>query len=74
MRALWNRASIGWCRMFHPDPSWPAHGHYDCPACSRAYPVPWAEGDDFVRRQLAKSSVGNESRGFVVFAFQKDRS
>jgi hypothetical protein len=38
----------GWCRAMHPDPMWPIHGHYVCPACGRVYPVPWQEGDQFV--------------------------
>jgi hypothetical protein len=46
MRALWNRAAIGWCRTFHPEPFWPVHGHYFCRACLRRYPVPWQSGDD----------------------------
>jgi len=45
MRALWNRASIGWCRTFHPEPLWPVHGKYRCRACLRMYAVPWQEGD-----------------------------
>ena len=65
MRTLWNRVSIGWCRMFHPDPSWPIHGHYHCPACMRLYPVPWHEGDDVVPHAAHP--------GFVVFEFQKNR-
>jgi hypothetical protein len=50
MRALWNRFAVGWCRTFHPEPAWPIHGHYHCPACLRLYPVPWQEGTDFTRR------------------------
>jgi len=73
MRALWNRASTEWCRMFHPAPTWPIHGHYHCPACLRTYPVPWNEGDDFLRRERAKSRAGDRQRGFVVLAFQKNR-
>jgi hypothetical protein len=45
MRDLWNRASMGWCRTFHPEPLWPVHGQYRCRACLRMYPVPWQEGD-----------------------------
>lgn len=73
MRALWNRASIGWCRMFHPEPYWPAHGHYHCPACLRSYPVPWQEGDDIARRKLSGTDPSIRRRGFVELAFQKHR-
>jgi len=45
MRAIWNRASILWCRTFHPEPFWPVHGQYRCRACLREYAVPWQEGD-----------------------------
>jgi hypothetical protein len=30
-----------WCKMFHPVPQWPIHGHYQCPKCFRVYAVPW---------------------------------
>jgi hypothetical protein len=73
MRALWNRVSIGWCRTFHPEPSWPAHGHYRCPACLRAYPVPWHEGNDFLRRELLNTNSKESRPGFAVYEFQKDR-
>jgi hypothetical protein len=53
MRGLWNRLSIGWCRMFHLEPFRPVHGHYRCPTCLRSYPVPWQEGDDFTGRERA---------------------
>jgi hypothetical protein len=73
MRDLWNRVSIGWCRTFHSEPSWPAHGHYRCLACLRSYPVPWHEGDDFVRRENSKTDPSEKLAEFVVFEFQKDR-
>lgn len=47
MRSLWDRIAVAWCRMFHPEPSWPIHGRYCCPACLRSYPVPWQERYDF---------------------------
>ena len=55
MRDLWSRVSIGWCQTFHPKPFWPTHGHYDCPACLRSYPVPWQEGTDFARRKFSET-------------------
>ncbi|HTX40114.1 MAG TPA: hypothetical protein VME43_34080 [Bryobacteraceae bacterium] len=72
MRTFWSRLSIGWCRTFHPEPSWPAHGHYHCPACFRVYPVPWQEGDEFARRTLSASAHGSKPR-FSVLQFQKNR-
>ncbi len=33
-----------WCKMLHPSPMWPSHGHYQCRACGRQYPVPWESG------------------------------
>ena len=74
MRALWNRFMIVWCRTFHPEPSWPFHGRYYCPSCLRVYPVPWQEGDDYLLREASKSGAEHGHRGFVVFAFQKNRS
>jgi hypothetical protein len=31
-----------WCVLMHDSPMWPIHGEYQCRACSRRYPVPWA--------------------------------
>jgi hypothetical protein len=73
MRAYWNRFSIEWCRAFHPEPSWPAHGHYHCPACLRIYPVPWQEGDDYLRRTISGTEPDGKHPRFVVFEFEKDR-
>lgn len=73
MRALWNRASIRWCRMFHPEPLWPVHGQYRCPVCLRSYAVPWQEGDVLRGRKRSRTYSSNRRRGFAVFAFQKDR-
>jgi hypothetical protein len=64
MRGLWNRFSSGWCRTFHPKPCWPAHGHYHCPACRRIYPVPWQEGEDYLRRTVTRTGAGNSRPGF----------
>ena len=33
-----------WCRLAHPTPMWPHHGHYRCPKCSRLFSVPWEAG------------------------------
>jgi len=32
-----------WCAVMHDSPMWPIHGRYECRACGRHYPVPWAE-------------------------------
>lgn len=72
MRALWNRFQIGWCRTFHPQPSWPAHGHYYCPACLRIYPVPWHEGDPFTQETVTAAPT-SPRRGFVPYSFQKEK-
>jgi hypothetical protein len=32
-----------WCRIMHPSPMWPIHGHYQCGACGRSFSVPWEE-------------------------------
>jgi hypothetical protein len=55
MRSLCCRLSIGWCRVFHPQPLRPVHGHYQCPACLRCYPVPWHEDNKLFRREVANS-------------------
>ena len=66
MRSLWNRASIGWCRTFHPEPLWPVHGQYRCRACLRTYSVPWQDGDVRPTRpatsQMAAPVSVNEAR------------
>jgi len=64
MRALWNRASIGWCRTFHPETLWPVHGHYRCRACLRIYLVPWHEAGNVARPFVAAGfSVIAQERG-----------
>ena len=30
-----------WCKVMHPDPTWPVNGYYRCPRCHRKYRVPW---------------------------------
>lgn len=40
-KTLWSSIAALWCRLTHPAPMWPVHGHYRCPACWRQYPVPW---------------------------------
>ncbi len=50
-----------WCRMMHPAPLWPSHGHYRCRTCWRKYPVPW-------QRDLAASPAPNQSVGSLATA------
>jgi len=69
MREIWNRISIGWCRMFHPEPSWPIHGQYHCPACLRLYLVPWEEGERFRRREGPTANAANRHPGSVALDF-----
>ena len=64
MRKIWNRISIGWCRKFHPEPSWPLSGHYHCPACLRVYPVPWEEGEKFLRQEGPAAHAA--TNGFLI--------
>jgi tetratricopeptide (TPR) repeat protein len=33
-----------WCVLMHDSSLWPIHGRYECRACGREYPVPWAFG------------------------------
>jgi len=42
MNAFLSQAGDAWCRLMHPAPRWPVCGYYECPACLRRYPVPWA--------------------------------
>ena len=44
MIAFWSRLGTVWCRLAHPAPLWPHHGHYQCPKCSRLFSVPWEAG------------------------------
>ncbi len=37
----WNQVGEIWCRLAHPEPMWPIHGHYQCPTCHRRHPVRW---------------------------------
>jgi hypothetical protein len=41
MTGIWNWIRTAWCRLAHPAPLWPRHGHYQCPKCLRLYTVPW---------------------------------
>jgi len=40
-KSFWGKIIDLWCRLMHPTPMWPVHGHYRCPACWREYSVPW---------------------------------
>ncbi len=40
-RELWDRVAESWCRLAHPQPMWPIHGHYLCPKCLRRHAVAW---------------------------------
>ncbi len=47
-KTFWSYIAELWCKLMHPDPMWPAHGRYRCPACWREYPVQWEESDGLV--------------------------
>lgn len=44
MKSIRSRVATVWCQVMHPAPMWPVNGYYQCPACLRAYPVPWEQG------------------------------
>jgi hypothetical protein len=60
-----------WCRAMHPDPRWPIHGHYICPACGRVYPVPWQEGDEFLHSMAASPNVSDNNERAVLLEFRR---
>ena len=74
MKNFRDRLERGWCRTFHPDPMWPIHGHYACPACGRVYPVP---GHEFTCGSVASptehdrrmASVGRAIRATPISRF-----
>ena len=46
LSGMYSEAGKVWCKMMHPDPMWPVKGKYICPACQRAYPVPWESKEE----------------------------
>jgi len=50
MRDRWRRFAAQYCRWFHHNAMQPIKGHYLCRTCRRAYPVPWGEGVEYLRR------------------------
>jgi len=40
-KTFWSSVADLWCHLIHPDPMWPVHGFYRCPACHRQYAVAW---------------------------------
>ena len=58
-----------WCRMMHPSPLWPSHGHYRCRTCWREYPVAGRSAD------IALTARDCEvARGLVKPNGSRDRS
>lgn len=45
-----------WCGIMHDSPMWPIHGEYQCRACGRRYPVPWAT-EHFVEARVPRVPV-----------------
>lgn len=41
LKTFWSFVVEFWCKLMHPTPMWPVHGHYRCRACFREYPVRW---------------------------------
>jgi hypothetical protein len=40
-QAAIEKLGASWCASMHDSPMWPIHGHYECRACGRRFPVPW---------------------------------
>ena len=70
MRALWNRAAIGWGCTFHPGPLWPVHGHYCCPACSVFTLFRSNRETNLARGRPPEPDPSHQHRGFVELAFR----
>jgi len=66
-KRVWEQAGETWCKLAHPEPMWPIHGHYQCPECLRRYPVPWESearaGQTPVPIHLARQLAGRASAG-----------
>ena len=73
MHDLWKRLAVQYCRWFHREVMQPVRGHYLCRTCRRAYPVPWREGEDYLRRVKAAGQWAVTDRGFEVFELQKNQ-
>jgi hypothetical protein len=71
MRGLWDQIAILCCRTFHSKTTLPVQGCYRCLTCLRTYPVPWFEGEKFIRRDI--SSEKDTRTAFVVPELQKSR-
>jgi hypothetical protein len=53
-----------WCRMAHPDVTWPVQGKYRCQTCLREYGVDW-EAVPAVGELQAATAPGRSQAGHV---------
>jgi hypothetical protein len=72
VRNTWNRVATQFCRLFHNQVSQPVKGHYLCRTCRRPYPVPWHEGEEYLRRADAARPRTRSSPRLKPFQFQKN--
>jgi hypothetical protein len=73
MGNVWNLFAVQICRVFHGEVMQPVKGHYVCRTCRRAYPVPWEEGQEYLRRVRVGSQSANRNRSFEVFQLLRNR-
>jgi len=50
-----------WCRLVHPEVTWPVNGHYRCKRCRREYRVPWEDLTNGRSAKPAKSSTSHQA-------------
>jgi hypothetical protein len=55
-----------WCTFMHTSPMWPIHGQYECGACGRRHPVPWAERNENADSPEFSKPVGGSHAGHQV--------
>ncbi len=60
-----------WCRVMHPSPRWPIHGHYQCPQWLRTYPVPWEQPQVKIS---SPATTGNAQRCRFWFSSEAHQS
>lgn len=60
MKRIRSRVATLWCQVMHPAPMWPVKGYYQCPACLRAYPVPWEHVACSTHKPAAKVVLSND--------------
>ena len=58
LNTIWATIAELWCKLMHPAPMWPVHGHYRCRSCWREYLVCW-EPRLFVAAPVAADPLTN---------------